>query len=44
MEKSLLYLTINIRNHKKEMTTTKVKYVDGNFVLNLHGLNIEKKI
>ena len=41
MEKSLLGITIKIRNQKKGMTTTKVKYVDGNFVVKLSGLNIQ---
>ena len=42
MEKLLLDLTINIRNHKKGVKTTDVKDVDGTFVVKLRGMNIEK--
>ena len=41
MEKSVLDLTIKIRNRKKGMTTTEVKDMDGTFVVKLHGMNIE---
>ena len=41
MEKSLLNITINIINQKKGMTATEVKDVDGNFVVNLRGMNNE---
>ena len=30
-----------MRNHKKGTTTTKVKDIDGTFVVKLRGLNIE---
>ena len=41
MEKSLLNITINIINQKTGMTATEVKDVDGNFVVNLRGMNNE---
>ena len=39
MEKSALYLTIEIINQKKVMATTEVKNFVGTFVVKLRGLN-----
>ena len=44
MEKLLLDITVKIRNHNKEMTTTEVKDIDGTFVVKLLGLNVENNI
>ena len=41
MEKSVLDITVKMRNNNKEITTTKVKYIDVTFVVNVRGLNIE---
>ena len=43
MEKSLLDITIKIRNQKKGMTTTKVNDFVGNVVVKLRGVNAENK-
>ena len=44
MDKSVLDITVKMRNQKNGMTATEAKYIDGNFFVKLHGLNIEKKI
>ena len=41
MQKSVVDLTVRMRNMKKEMTTTEVKYIDGTFVVKVRGLNID---
>ena len=40
-EKSVLDLTVRMRNLKKGMKTTELKDIDGNFVVKLRSLNIE---
>ena len=40
MEKSVLDITVKMINHKKGITKTEVKDIDGTFVVKLHGLNI----
>ena len=41
MDKSVLGLTVRLRNMKKLMTTKDVQEIDGTFVIYLLGLNIE---
>ena len=40
MDKSVLDITVRVINQKKGITTTELNYIDGNFVVNLRGLNI----
>ena len=44
MEKSVLNITYSFRNMKQGMTTTYVRDIDINFVVQLHGLNIDTHI
>ena len=41
MGKSVLNLTVKIRNQEKVMTNTEVKDIDGSFVVKFRGLNFE---
>ena len=43
MDKSVVDLTVRMRNMKKGMKKTEVKDIDGTFVVKLRGLNIENK-
>ena len=43
MEKSVLDLTVKMRNQKKGMTKTEVKDINGTFVVKLRGLNLGNK-
>ena len=40
MEKSVLDITVILKNMKKVTTTTDVRDIDGTFVVKLHDLNI----
>ena len=41
MEKSVLYITDNIKHQKKGLTTSDVRDIEGTFVVKLHDKNID---
>ena len=42
MNKSVLYITDSVRNHKQGFTTSDVRDIEGTFFVKLRGQNIDK--